>query len=162
MPRLLALLTMGLFGSLLIVGCTNEQGATGYCLSDSECQSGTCNANTRRCGTTTDQGYLSDTELARKLDMMIVDMAPVDMLVVDVAVPDTALPDAAALDQTLVLVDAAVDQEIAVDSALMDMRITDSDPPDTSASDAALGDARLIDAETQDMNATDTASETQD
>ena len=172
MPRLLELYTIGLFGTLLMAGCANEQGATGYCLNDRECQTGTCDPATSRCIINTGLGDLSDTGLDRKLDMMIVDMATPDMVIVDmatpdmvivdVALPDAELGDAVAPDQTLVIVDAALDQQIISDSELMDLATLDSSPPDGATTDTVLVDAETRDADGPDVGNTSPDPASQD
>ena len=161
MPRLLGLFASALFSSILVAGCASQQGSTGYCLDNSECPSGSCDLATRRCGITADRGYLSDAALDRKLDMMVVDMGEpdqsiIDMQLVDVALPDTALLDASTPDQTLVIVDAFVDQMVETDSALLDMVTPDAQTLDASASNTTVPDAQTMDTGSENVNADNT------
>lgn len=124
--------------SLVIVsaiGCSEEAKHEGYCLSDLECEEGTCDPISRRCARQIDQGLLTDAELARKLDAIIVDMIVADATTSDQGLQDPPMMDATLVDmtvetpdQTLVVVDADVppanpdmntrDGRVAVDAAI--------------------------------------------
>ena len=128
------LLLFSLYATL--VACVGEAQPDGFCLFDSQCNEGLCDPTTRRCVRTSDQGYLTDAELDRKLDMMVVDAMVVDATTTDFAVPDAQALSPTQPDQSLRLLDARLPADVGLaPEPSTDAQVSRDGEVDTSGND---------------------------